>query len=88
MDDYMYPEAVDYKIRVTGEVSPIAGDVASEEGVGIKDLAVDSWDLAAVAECWLERTGNPLSVGIADADGNGIVDFADFALVTKNWSQR
>lgn len=74
----MCVDGVDYP-RLSWEFAQ-NGDFACDDGV---DLA----DLEALAECWL--LSEPVSPAVfnysCDGNGDGVVDLADFAVLSTNW---
>jgi hypothetical protein len=85
-DDYYQPEGGTYQIRMTDDISCPKADVASAEGVGVKDCEVDLYDLAALTSHWLESCPDTCHCDGTDFDENGTVDFADFALLASEYS--
>ena len=61
---------------------PVLGDYFCPDGV-------DMIDLGYLAECWLfEDCGESSECEPADVNGDGVVNFADFAKVSENWLRR
>ena len=53
-------------------------DITGEGEVILEDLEVMAWQ-------WLGPPGDPSADIAPEPDGNGIVDFLDFALLAENW---
>jgi hypothetical protein len=70
----MCVDGVDYP-RLSWEFSR-GGDFGCPDGVGVEDLVY-------LCERWLEA--GPEAVGAADANGDGKVDLADYAILAEHW---
>lgn len=70
---------LDHWVRITG-YEPVFSDLVSNS-------SIDSNDLSALMEQWLDTDCNEENVFCdgADIDHSGAVDFTDFALFSNNW---
>lgn len=75
----VYFPSVPEETRTNGVVSVIT--IASDIN---RDLNVDLFDFAILAEQWLKSPGVP-PADIAPQNGDGIVDFWDLAVLADHW---
>ncbi len=74
-----------YQIVMTSDVDCPEADIASAEGIGIKDCQVDFYDLNALSLSWLNSCSGPHWCSGSDIDKSSRVDFTDFAALAESW---
>ena len=72
-------ETKNYTLVIDSPQIHFAADIASADGIGVKDGVVDEHDLNALFAYWLDNY-EPV-----DINGDGIIDFEDFSILASQW---
>jgi hypothetical protein len=82
---YGSPAGGTYQIRMTTNFKCPEADIASPQGIGVKDCKVDFSDLAALISRWLDICSAPYWCDDIDFNKSGSVNFTDLAILAKEW---
>jgi hypothetical protein len=82
---YYQPDGGTYQIRMTTDATCPDTDIASAEGIGVRDCKVDFHDLSALVSHWLDSCSSPYWCDDCDFNESGLVDFTDFANLANEW---
>lgn len=84
-NDYYWPCDMTYDITLRTNMVCPSSDVASIEGIGVKDCIVDLFDINVFSYKWLQNTSEPFWGEGCDFNKDGIVNFEDYALFSQEW---
>jgi hypothetical protein len=76
-----------YGLNVGAQVPAYEGDLGGPSGPGVRDGAVNFYDLMIFMTQWLQTCDNKTWCNGADLDGDGRVMFPDWARFAKSWLQ-
>ena len=82
---YYQPAGGTYQIRITTDLTCPDTDIASTEGIGVKDCKVGFYDLSALVSRWLNSCSSPYWCDGVDFDKSSSINFEDFAALANEW---
>lgn len=83
--DYEADPGVEYSLVMINDKMCPGADIASSEWFGVKDCAVNMYDLAALAAKWCQPCGPQTRCHLADIDRRGSVDQVDLSIMGWYW---
>ena len=77
--------AGEYATWIVTTLPNVPGDIAGPNGVGKLDGKVDSYDLGALCDRWLDETSQDENYSWGDLDFSRMNNFRDFVVIANNY---
>jgi len=84
-NSYYQPDGGTYQVRMTSDLTCPDTDIASAEGVSVRDCKVDEYDLEALTLNWLDKCYKPFWCDDSDFNKSTSINFTDFATLANEW---